>query len=70
MSESQRPKVGVGVIIHDNAGNIVMGERMGSHGAGKISTQPPSLPQSTKEHLSLPSTRNIILFPPLLTTTD
>lgn len=37
MSEAQRPKVGVGVIIHDEAGNIIMGERAGSHGAG-IST--------------------------------
>lgn len=34
MSESQRPKVGVGVIIHDRAGNVVMGERAGAHGAG------------------------------------
>jgi 8-oxo-dGTP diphosphatase len=34
MADSQRPKVGVGVIIHDDAGNIVMGERAGSHGAG------------------------------------
>jgi hypothetical protein len=33
-SSSTRPKIGVGVIIHDNAGNIVMGERAGSHGAG------------------------------------
>ncbi|KAH7549156.1 glycoside hydrolase family 26 protein [Bipolaris maydis] len=31
---AQRPKVGVGVIIHDEAGNIIMGERAGSHGAG------------------------------------
>ncbi|ORY10316.1 NUDIX hydrolase domain-like protein [Clohesyomyces aquaticus] len=30
----QRPKVGVAAIIHDHAGNIVMGERAGSHGAG------------------------------------
>ncbi|KAH8729071.1 NUDIX hydrolase domain-like protein [Phaeosphaeriaceae sp. PMI808] len=36
MAESQRPKVGVGVIIHDNAGNIIMGERAGSHGAGTL----------------------------------
>lgn len=36
--EALRPKVGVGVIIHDNNGNIVMGERAGSHGAG---TPPP-----------------------------
>ncbi|KAF1843398.1 uncharacterized protein K460DRAFT_315685 [Cucurbitaria berberidis CBS 394.84] len=35
MADSQRPKVGVGVIIHDAAGNIVMGERAGSaHGRG------------------------------------
>ena len=34
--EFQRPKVGVGVIIHDNAGNIVMGTRTGSHGAGTL----------------------------------
>ncbi|KAJ8107787.1 hypothetical protein OPT61_g8622 [Boeremia exigua] len=34
MSEAERPKVGVGVIIHDGAGNIIMGERAGSHGAG------------------------------------
>lgn len=36
MAESQRPKVGVGVIIHDGAGNIIMGERAGSHGAGTL----------------------------------
>ena len=36
MSEAQRPKVGVGVIIHDEAGNIIMGERAGSHGAGTL----------------------------------
>ncbi|RAR14883.1 glycoside hydrolase family 26 protein [Stemphylium lycopersici] len=36
MAEAQRPKVGVGVIIHDEAGNIVMGERAGSHGAGTL----------------------------------
>jgi hypothetical protein len=34
MSEAERPKVGVGVVIHDGAGNIIMGERAGSHGAG------------------------------------
>jgi 8-oxo-dGTP diphosphatase len=34
MSKDKRPKVGVGVVIHDRAGNIVMGERAGSHGAG------------------------------------
>ena len=34
MSEAQRPKIGVGVVIHDGAGNIIMGERAGSHGAG------------------------------------
>ncbi|EUC44336.1 hypothetical protein COCMIDRAFT_98397 [Bipolaris oryzae ATCC 44560] len=34
MSEAQRPKVGVAAIIHDEAGNIIMGERAGSHGAG------------------------------------
>lgn len=45
MSEAQRPKIGVGVIIHDNAGNIVMGERAGSHGAGNYSNSPTlSLP--------------------------
>jgi 8-oxo-dGTP diphosphatase len=37
MAEDKRPKVGVGVVIHDGAGNIVMGMRMGSHGAGKFS---------------------------------
>ncbi|KAI8931234.1 hypothetical protein NX059_011582 [Plenodomus lindquistii] len=36
MSESQRPKVGVGVIIHDHAGNIIMGERASSHGTGTL----------------------------------
>jgi ADP-ribose pyrophosphatase YjhB (NUDIX family) len=36
MTEAERPKIGVGVIIHDNAGNIVMGERAGSHGAGTL----------------------------------
>ena len=34
MTEAKGPRVGVGVIIHDNAGNIVMGQRAGSHGAG------------------------------------
>ena len=34
MSEAERPKVGVGVVVHDGAGNIIMGERAGSHGAG------------------------------------
>jgi hypothetical protein len=34
MLEAERPKVGVGVVIHDGAGNIIMGERAGSHGAG------------------------------------
>jgi 8-oxo-dGTP diphosphatase len=43
--ESLRPKVGVGVIIHDGAGNIVMGERAGSHGAGMIAfSSPPTIP--------------------------
>ncbi|KAF1361115.1 hypothetical protein EJ07DRAFT_113370 [Lizonia empirigonia] len=36
MSEGERPKVGVGVVIHDGAGNIIMGERAGSHGAGTL----------------------------------
>ncbi|KAJ4360245.1 uncharacterized protein N0V89_000805 [Didymosphaeria variabile] len=36
MAEAQRPKIGVGVVIHDGAGNIVMGERAGSHGAGTM----------------------------------
>ncbi|KAF2636762.1 hypothetical protein P280DRAFT_434329 [Massarina eburnea CBS 473.64] len=35
-SEALRPKIGVGVVIHDGAGNIVMGERIGSHGAGTL----------------------------------
>ena len=30
----QRPKIGVGVAIHDKQGNVVMGVRSGSHGAG------------------------------------
>jgi 8-oxo-dGTP diphosphatase len=30
----QRPKIGVGVAIHDKKGNVVMGVRAGSHGAG------------------------------------
>ena len=34
MSEAERPKIGVGVVIHDGRGNIIMGERAGSHGAG------------------------------------
>ncbi|KAH4985212.1 hypothetical protein HBI76_132360 [Parastagonospora nodorum] len=34
MPDPPRPLVGVGVIIHDHAGNIIMGERAGSHGAG------------------------------------
>lgn len=32
--QKERPKVGVGVIVHDSKGNIIMGERAGSHGAG------------------------------------
>ncbi|OAL48003.1 hypothetical protein IQ07DRAFT_110492 [Pyrenochaeta sp. DS3sAY3a] len=36
MSESDRPKVGVAAIIHDGKGNIVMGERAASHGAGTL----------------------------------
>lgn len=32
--KKDRPKVGVGVFVHDGEGNIVMGERVGSHGAG------------------------------------
>lgn len=39
--EALRPKIGVGVVIHDNAGNIIMGERAGSHGAGAHSTLDP-----------------------------
>jgi hypothetical protein len=35
MPDLKRPLVGVGVIIHDNAGSIIMGERAGSHGAGE-----------------------------------
>lgn len=34
MAEAERPKIGVGVVIHDGKGNIIMGERAGSHGAG------------------------------------
>lgn len=34
MSEADRPKVGVAAIIHDGKGNIVMGKRAASHGAG------------------------------------
>ncbi|KAF2732973.1 hypothetical protein EJ04DRAFT_440020 [Polyplosphaeria fusca] len=30
----KRIKVGVGVVVHDERGNIVMGVRSGSHGAG------------------------------------
>jgi ribosomal protein S6E (S10) len=33
--EDQRPKIGVGVAIHDKQGNVVMGVRSGSHGAGR-----------------------------------
>lgn len=40
MSEAERPKVGVGVVIHDGAGNIIMGERAGSHGAGTTNFSP------------------------------
>ncbi|KAF2791029.1 hypothetical protein K505DRAFT_327167 [Melanomma pulvis-pyrius CBS 109.77] len=35
-TEDQRPKVGVGVVIHDKKGNVVMGVRSGSHGAGTM----------------------------------
>ena len=38
MTEKSRPKVGVAAIIHDSNGNIVMGERAGSHGAGLCSS--------------------------------
>jgi 8-oxo-dGTP diphosphatase len=33
MAQLPRPLVGVGVIIHDDAGSVIMGERAGSHGA-------------------------------------
>ncbi|KAF1913162.1 NUDIX hydrolase domain-like protein [Ampelomyces quisqualis] len=36
MTDHPRPLVGVGVFIHDKAGNIIMGERAGSHGAGTL----------------------------------
>jgi 8-oxo-dGTP diphosphatase len=45
MPSNSRPKVGVGVIIHDKAGNIVIGERIGSHGAGTM-----QLPGGHLEH--------------------
>jgi 8-oxo-dGTP diphosphatase len=45
MTEAPRPKVGVGAIIHDTAGNVVMGERAGSHGAGTL-----QLPGGHLEH--------------------
>jgi 8-oxo-dGTP diphosphatase len=38
MSDASRPKVGVAAIIHDSHGNIIMGERAGSHGAGLCSS--------------------------------
>jgi hypothetical protein len=52
MTDLKRPLVGVGVIIHDRAGTIIMGERAGSHGAGKSHhlhhpIQMPSPPQFT-----------------------
>ena len=34
MSIEKRPGVGVGVVIHDKQGNVVMGIRTGSHGHG------------------------------------
>ena len=48
MSEAERPKVGVGVVIHDGAGNIIMGERAGSHGAGTTYLNLSQLPTSLK----------------------
>lgn len=45
MTDLKRPLVGVGVIIHDHAGNIIMGERAGSHGAGTS-----QLPGGNLEH--------------------
>jgi len=59
MSNPPRPLVGVGVIIHNHAGNIIMGERAGSHGAGKAScphtlspiSQPPGTYQLPGGHL-------------------
>ncbi|KAL5113840.1 hypothetical protein ACEQ8H_008260 [Pleosporales sp. CAS-2024a] len=45
MSDLQRPLIGVGVIIHDDNGNIIMGERAGSHGAGTF-----QLPGGHLEH--------------------
>jgi 8-oxo-dGTP diphosphatase len=44
MTDLPRPLIGVGVIIHDKAGNIIMGERAGSHGAGKLRSTFPTSP--------------------------
>jgi len=53
--ESLRPKIGVGVIIHDNSGNIVMGERAGSHGAGTINIRTsPNSPLTCSRNHAMP----------------
>lgn len=36
MSAHTRPLVGVAVLIHDQAGNLLMGERLASHGTGTL----------------------------------
>jgi hypothetical protein len=55
MADLKRPLVGVGVIIHDGAGSVIMGERAGSHGAGKTSLSIKPLP--------IPSCNHIMLLP-------
>ncbi|KAF2019277.1 hypothetical protein BU24DRAFT_447815, partial [Aaosphaeria arxii CBS 175.79] len=44
-SEADRPKIGVGVIIHDRRGNIIMGQRTTSPGKGTL-----QLPGGHLEH--------------------
>jgi hypothetical protein len=53
MSEAERPKIGVGVVIHDGAGNIIMGERAGSHGAGMYYLSYIIFPRDAHLRLSL-----------------
>jgi 8-oxo-dGTP diphosphatase len=44
MTSLNRPLVGVAAIIHDHKGNILMGQRQGSHGSGQSSLLSSSFP--------------------------
>ena len=34
----ERVNIGVGVLVHDQEGNVLLGKRLGKHGAGEYST--------------------------------